>query len=42
MMSPNTPFGLYTFSSSYDGDPYYKDPIRSARDWFEENVDVSG
>ena len=42
MMSPNTPFWLYTFSSSYDGDPYYKDPIRSARDWFEENVDVSG
>ena len=41
-MSPNTPFNLQSFSSTYHGDPYYKDPIRSARDWFEQNVDVNG
>ena len=40
-MSPNTPFGLYSFSSSYHWDEVYKDPIRSARDWFNENVDVN-
>jgi hypothetical protein len=38
---PYTPFDLYNFSSTYHWE-VARDPMQSARDWFEQNVNVNG